>query len=252
MHGLRTWVINLDRAPDRLARISAQLQQLDLPFTRLPAVDARALTPAQAALLDTAAYHRRHGKTPVPGELGCYLSHLAVMHEFLAGDAAFALVLEDDVLLQQTLPDVLQNLLLCPQRWDMVKLSAVHSGTPVRVRPLTAGHHLAVTLTHCTAASAYLVNRRAAQAYVDQLLPMQLPFDQVFDQGWSLGLRVRLVTPTPCRHDDAVPSTMGYAEAPSRKFAWYRRGATYRYRLGHVLRRAGYGLKQVLQEWTSA
>jgi hypothetical protein len=26
-------VINLDRAPDRMARISAQLQRLNLPFT---------------------------------------------------------------------------------------------------------------------------------------------------------------------------------------------------------------------------
>ena len=37
---LRTWVINLDRAPDRLARIRGQLERLGLPFERLPAVDA--------------------------------------------------------------------------------------------------------------------------------------------------------------------------------------------------------------------
>ena len=58
MDGLQTWVINLDRAPERLARIRFQLQALALPFTRLPAVDARALTPAQHAALDEAAYRR--------------------------------------------------------------------------------------------------------------------------------------------------------------------------------------------------
>ncbi|MBL8307069.1 MAG: hypothetical protein JNM33_10260, partial [Rubrivivax sp.] len=58
MDGLQTWVINLDRAPERLGRISAQLQGLQLPFTRLAAVDAKAFTPAQAALLDEAAYRR--------------------------------------------------------------------------------------------------------------------------------------------------------------------------------------------------
>ena len=97
-------MINLDRAPERLARISAQLQRLQLPYTRLAAVDARALTPAQKALLDEPAFQRKHGMTPVPGELGCYLSHVAVMRAFLASQAEFALVLEDDVLLQASLP----------------------------------------------------------------------------------------------------------------------------------------------------
>jgi glycosyl transferase family 25 len=61
MDRLQTWVINLDRAPDRLERISMQLQRLGLPFTRLPAVDARALTADQRAALDEAGYRRKHG-----------------------------------------------------------------------------------------------------------------------------------------------------------------------------------------------
>ena len=73
MNGLQTWVINLDRAPDRLARIAAQLQRLGLPFTRLAAVDARTQTPEQRAALDEPAYRRKHGMAPVMGELGCYL-----------------------------------------------------------------------------------------------------------------------------------------------------------------------------------
>jgi glycosyl transferase, family 25 len=175
MDGVQTWVINLDRAPERLARITQQLQRLQLPFTRLPAVDARAFTPAQAASLDEAAYRRKHGMAPVPGELGCYLSHIEVMRAFLATDARAALVLEDDVQLHDALPAVLQGLMRHADRWDMVKLSAVHSGTPVPVAEVAQGHHLAVMLSRCTAASAYVVNREAARAYVAQLLPMELP-----------------------------------------------------------------------------
>jgi hypothetical protein len=95
MDGLQTWVINLDRAPGRLARIRAQLQALGLPYTRLPAVNARALKPEQSAALDEAAYRRKHGMSPVPGELGCYLSHVEAMRRFLVSDAACALILED-------------------------------------------------------------------------------------------------------------------------------------------------------------
>jgi glycosyl transferase family 25 len=251
MDRLQTWVINLDRAPDRLERISGQLQRLALPFTRLPAVDARALTAAQRAALDEPAYRRKHGMTPIPGELGCYLSHVEAMRLFLAGSAEFALVLEDDVLLLDSLPAVLQGLLRHADRWDMVKLSAVHSGTPQPVLEVIPGHSLAVMLSRCTGASAYLLNRRAARAYLDgprPLLPMQLPYDHVFDQGWRFGLKVRLVTPTPCGHDDRIASTMGYSSAPGRKFPWTRRLPAFAYRLGVEVQRLIYGLSQLLRE----
>ncbi len=244
-------MINLDRAPERLARISAQLQRLQLPYTRLAAVDARALTPAQKALLDEPAFQRKHGMTPVPGELGCYLSHVAVMRAFLASQAEFALVLEDDVLLQASLPAVLQGLMNNPERWDVAKLSAVHRGTPQPYLEVAPGHQLAVMLSRCTGSSAYLMNRRAAMAYLREpggLLPMQLPYDHVFDQGWRFGLKYRLVTPTPCGHDEDIASTITAPAGGSRKFHWTRRLPTYAYRVGNELRRLFYGLRETRRE----
>ncbi|MFM7506236.1 MAG: glycosyltransferase family 25 protein [Rubrivivax sp.] len=245
-------MINLDRAPDRLARVCEQLERLRLPWQRLPAVDARALTPAQRALLDEPAFHHRHGMTPLPGELGCYLSHVEVMRRFLASDAEAALVLDDDVRLQDSLPAVLAALMRCPGRWDVVKLSAVHSGTPVAVADLGGGHALAVMLSKCTGSSAYLMNRRAAQAYLRPrggLLPMQLPYDHAFDRAWRFGLKQRLVMPTPCGHDDQVASTIGApANMPSRKFRGLRRWPTHLWRLGNELRRVAYGLGQLARE----
>jgi glycosyl transferase family 25 len=247
---LHTWVINLDRAPERLARIRAQLENLGLPWTRLSAVDARALTDTQRAALDEPAYRRKHGKTPAWGELGCYLSHVEVMRRFLTSDAEFALVLEDDALLRDTLPAVLRGLLAHPARWDVVKLSAVHSGSPVPVLEVAPGHHLAVMLTRCTGSSAYLVNRHAAEVYVRELLPMSVPYDHVFDQAWRFGLKFRLVTPTPCTHDEQIPTTI--AAAVNRKFHWSRRLGTHLYRLGNESRRLAHGLRQVLSERLSA
>jgi glycosyl transferase, family 25 len=249
MESLQTWVINLDRAPERLARVSAQLERLGLKFERLPAVDARAFTPAQQALLDVPNYRRKHGMEPLPGELGCYLSHVEVMRRLLASTAQFALVLEDDVLITERLPAALQGLLAHAQRWDMVKLSAVHSGTPQPVLEVAPGQQLAVMLSRCTGSSAYLINRRAAQAYLDGLLPMQLPYDHVFDQGWTFGLKVRLLTPTPCVHDEDTASTIATpGNGPSRKFRWTQRGATYAYRLRNEWRRLMYGLTQTWRE----
>lgn len=48
---LVTYVINLDRSPERLKTISARLSALGMEFTRIAAVDAQRLTPAQLAAL---------------------------------------------------------------------------------------------------------------------------------------------------------------------------------------------------------
>jgi glycosyl transferase, family 25 len=252
LDGVRTWVINLDRAPDRLAGISAQLDRLGLPWTRLAAVDARHFSAAQKAQLDESGFGRRHGMTPLAGELGCYLSHIEVMRSFLASDARIAVVLEDDAKLHASLPAALAALARHAERWDVVKLSGVHSGTPVPYLDLAAGHRLAVMLSKCTGSSAYAMNRRAAEAYLDPrrgLLPMQLPYDHAFDRGWRYGLKFRLVVPTPCGHDDQIASTIGTpASAPSRKFKGLKRLPTHLWRLGNELQRLAYGLRSVLTE----
>lgn len=253
MDGLQTWVINLDRAPERLARIRGQLEHLGMPFTRLPAVDARQLTEAQRACLDEVGFRRQHGMPPLLGELGCYLSHVEVMRAFLASQARFALVLEDDVQLHGSLPAVLQGLAQHAGRWDVVKLSAVHRGTPQPVLEVAPGHQLAVMLSRVTGSSAYLMNRKAAEAYLHPtrgLLPMSLPYDHAFDRAWRYGLKLRLVTPTPCGHDDQVASTIGAPNqgAPRRKFHWTKRLSTYAYRLGNEWQRLLYGLASTWRE----
>jgi glycosyl transferase, family 25 len=248
MNGLHIWVINLDRAPERLARISEQLQRLQLPFTRVAAVDARAMTAEQQGALDTAAYAQKHGMTPLLGELGCYLSHVVLMRLFLQSTAEFALVLEDDVLLHTSLTSVLSGLMQHRTRWDMVKLSGVHSGTPVSVLNIAPGHDLTVMLSRCTGSSAYLINRHAAQAYVAGLLPMSLPYDHVFDQGWRFKLKVRLVTPQPCGHDDQIASTIVAPPGMTRKFHWTQRMPAFAYRLRNEWARLRYGLVALVRE----
>ncbi|MDP1902532.1 MAG: hypothetical protein Q8K96_19095 [Rubrivivax sp.] len=95
------------------------------------------------------------------------------------------------------------------------------------------------------------MNRRAALAYLRQpggLLPMQLPYDHVFDQGWRFGIKFRLVTPTPCGHDEAIASTIVAPAGVRRKFRAVRRLPAFAYRLGNEVRRLVYGLRETLRE----
>lgn len=263
-----TLVINLDRDTARLARIAAQLEALGLPWTRVPAVHGARLSPEERArLVDVPGYGRRHGMTPNAGEIGCYLSHLEAARLLLASDATQALVLEDDVGLTPDLPAILDALAAVPTRWDMVKLSAVHRGTPQPVAGLGPRHQLTVMLSQCTGSSAYVMNRHAAQVYLDRLLPIRLPYDHAYDRAWALGIQVRRVDPLVALHDDQIESSIaavaqdggGTGSAPGtgtiasatptrRVFPWYRRLPTYGWRVVNECRRVTHGLLSVWRE----
>jgi len=242
--GISIYVINLERSPDRLEKIAAQLRQLNLPFQRIRAVDGKLATPEQNQCLNLSLYKKRHGKLPTPGELGCFLSHYEAICMAAQSENNVSLILEDDAILGSCLASTLNALAAIPASWDLVKLSGVHSGTPIQVMPMSTGETLSVMLTKCTGASAYLINKKAALALREGLLPMSLPIDHEIDKGWHYKFQVRAVLPFPITHNTEAVSTIG--EIPkSLKLPPHQRIPTHIYRVQTEIQRLAYGLGEL-------
>lgn len=240
-------VINLEHSSERLNGMRRQLDAMGITWQRVSAVHGEMLSEAQRAHFDAHGYRRKHGKTVNLRELGCYLSHLEAMKTLLRSSFEHAVILEDDVVVGSDLRAVMDALIRHASLWDMTKLSSIHSGSPKSIQVLTNEHDLCVMLSRCTGASAYVVNRKAAEIYLKHLLPMQLPYDHVFDRGWALGIKVRKVHPDVCTHSYAQGSTIDLAPQAGRrtdsvKLPWYQRLSVYRYRLGNEVRRLSHGL----------
>lgn len=245
-------VINLEHSTGRLEGMRQQLDALGVAWQRVPAVLGEQLTADQRALFDAPGYRRKHGKTVNWRELGCYLSHLAAMQALLESPFEFGVVLEDDVVLGADFAPVVDALVRDAAQWDMVKLSGIRPGSPKPVKALMPGRDVCVMFSKCSGASAYVVNRRAAQSYLDQLLPMQLPFDHVFDRGWALGIQVRKVHPEVCTHSYDQGSTIDVAPPAGQrteavKLPWYQRLSVYRYRLGNEWQRLLYAVESYVR-----
>jgi glycosyl transferase family 25 len=236
------YLINLDRSPDRLAHAAAELDRCGIPFTRVPAIDGKQLGDLPWPDFDDACYRRRHGKHPVPGEWGCYMSHVLAIKTFLASsDAPAALILEDDIVLPADFPALIEGILRHAPDWDMVKLVANRRGLIAGAIPISGSYRMGVSLRATACSGAYLLNRRAAARYAAKLLPMTLPYDHEFDQGWLYGLRVRIVDPLPVSQSaTSFPSTI----ANTRKFPWYKRGNVLLYRACKELRRMAHGVRE--------
>jgi GR25 family glycosyltransferase involved in LPS biosynthesis len=89
--GVLVQVINLERRPDRLARISAQLEKAGFNFEVQVAVDGQ---------LET-----HEPKFLSKGAIGCWKSHVNAMRRIVESSASFGLILEDDAVLSPDLND---------------------------------------------------------------------------------------------------------------------------------------------------
>jgi glycosyl transferase, family 25 len=242
-------LINLDRSPERLATMSARLAGLGWAFERVPAVDGRALDWRRLPDVDVRGFERAQGRRLQAGDVGCYLSHLACLRRFLDSAASHLLVLEDDADPEPDCTAVIEALLAAPDRWDVVKLSGYHSAAPVGVARLTPQRRLAIPFAPHSNTAALLLNRAAAQRLLTTLRPMILPYDHALERPWLHGVRLRIVTPPPCRAGDGSESTIPLQR--ELKIRGLQRWPTVLGRLRNESARLRWALGQLPERWRS-
>jgi glycosyl transferase family 25 len=185
------YVINLEAAEARRRRIAAQLTRLGVPFQVFPAVNGRALAEDDIARRYDANAASAGYRPMSRGEIGCALSHLGVYRKMLEDGAGLALVLEDDALLGDDLPAVLEALAaeMDPDSPDVVLLSHVDKYTRWGAKPLGRQRKLVRRYGEWWRAHGYVVTRAAAQQLLAGLQPLWCAADY-----WSAFERRGLVS----------------------------------------------------------
>ncbi|MEP3279363.1 MAG: glycosyltransferase family 25 protein [Stappiaceae bacterium] len=223
MTGLVTYyVINLDRSPERLAAISDNLSRLGCCYSRVEAVDSQQMP-------DDEIGRYYDGKFSVDG--GCYLkkvwicitlSHERALKAFLNSDQPYGVILEDDAILHQDTPGVvdylIENHAAGSVEFDMVELAGPDKkgkrdiikqttefgpfkiGKPLKTTPLAAG---------------MIYSRAGAEKILRHALPVRTHWDNYLSLSWRHGARTLTVRPYPItsraptvssiEKDDAIP-----------------------------------------------
>ncbi len=241
------YYLNLDRSSARRAHIEKQLKIHQLKGQRIVAIDGNQLA-EDLPSVDRQAYLRKHGRHVRPGEIGCYLSHLKAVEEFLKSEAEHAVILEDDAVLSPSYPEVVAALLSddLVQRWDMVKLQCLRSQVPWKLTPLTTEAYLGVAALRATGTTAYMVNRYAANRLLERMLPMVVPYDHACDRAVHLGFRVRAAYPYPVTFYNEGESASTIETEISRRGTHLQRMTTQLWRAETEICRVASAIKAVV------
>ena len=103
-----TYVIDMDSPTERMAYIDAELKRIQIMYIRQPGLVGVELSYPNENFSDW-SYKYMHGRRCAPRELGCYLSHIQCMSNFLHTDVPYALILEDDVKLDDNIKHILER-----------------------------------------------------------------------------------------------------------------------------------------------
>lgn len=179
------FVVNLDSATDRRERMAAQLARLGLAWQRV-GYDGRGVP--RAALAGFARSHfpaLAFDFASLSGaEIGCWFSHLLAWQRLVEGAAPACAVLEDDLLLEASLPDALSDL-GAGRDLDLVYLgtSSRNISTRQRVRVGRCAVHAPVGTVLNT--WGYVVQRPFAQRFLATPQRIRLPIDRHLGRGRS-------------------------------------------------------------------
>ena len=221
MPDIRSYVINLDRAPERMAAMEAQFQALGLPYERIAAVDAATVTEAMVASVTAprlgalfkgmpgyrqrttsgpAIYWPEVGRYFVAGEIACYLSHAHALQEFVDSGARAALIFEDDAEIDADIAAVIEVIDRLPPRARIVKLEGIQASYETNYPVARIGERsIMMMLKPSTGAAGYYINRAGAEQILPRLFPIREPFDAFLRQYWSHGVEVLETRPFPVR-----------------------------------------------------
>lgn len=244
-------VINLDRRTDRLGSLRQRLDDLNLGFHRISAVDGRSVPESELAV------SRKSGPIgPMQDTTrACTASHVKAWRHIIASGARYMLVLEDDVVLDPAIASALADDAWIPAGIDLIKLEKF---APLRPSKVLAGRVLATVppgpgvirriYSRHTGAAAYILSRRGAEIALSGCGEFDVPVDHLlFNETVSrlcARLRPAIMVPPLAWQDIDVGFGSDIARGKSRRPAPQGTGRP-RKKLATSLRRAMFELRLV-------
>jgi glycosyl transferase family 25 len=177
---MRTFLVNLERRPDRLAAMAGQLGRLGIAFERFDAVDAKTVDPV--ALGEPFAASGPLG-TLSPGDKACTYSHIHLWRKIAAGEDSHAVILEDDILLSGDAAKFVKDSSWISNGVGLIKLERYGDANQLIVIGRTGiavlDREIVPLLSRHTGSGGYIISRETAATLAGLKEKLTLPIDHL-------------------------------------------------------------------------
>ncbi|ASM52276.1 glycosyl transferase, family 25 [Pseudoalteromonas espejiana DSM 9414] len=221
------FVINLARSTKRLKQTTERLSAVNLTFKRIDAIDGNNLTVKQKYLhyssqINKQKYHYALSN----GQIGCYLSHRKAWQKIVDEKLKYAIVLEDDFYIDESIHDAIKNIEQLNQPWQLIKLAAYEN----RTRPIAYQHslnnhqQLVIHKKLMTGCCATAISYEGAKQLLKATAQFGRPVDCDLQHIWETQVNGFSLMPYPIMQDANIKSDIASCTTKTRiKKAFLRR-----------------------------
>jgi glycosyl transferase family 25 len=220
------FVINLASSTERLNHVSQELKAQNLPFERINAVDGGELSESAIAQhysadLNLKKYHKPLSK----GEIGCYLSHRKAWQTIVARQLDYAIILEDDFVLDRSIHSAIENINSLKQPWQLIKLAAYKDRNReiAFTKPLADEQHLVIHKKLMSGCCATAVSLAGAKALLKATATFGRPVDCDLQHVWETGVYGYSLLPYPVSQPENSQSDIRDRSNKVKKSFWRRK-----------------------------
>ena len=232
-----TLVINLNRSKERLQKIKARLNELNVGFERIEAFDGSNLNNDEYRALTYPYNHPcriRFTRELTKGEVGCFISHRKCWEKLVESNDNYAVILEDDLYISDEAKQFLTNLDWIPQNIGLIRLSSFYCTNNrlyIKDKSVLNSHNeysIAKTLRYAIGTQCYVISKEFAKMAIEMSNKFECPVDEfLFNRLFEFANTCeswQLIPSVICQNDNADSSIGIRRKNTKRASFWVRHG----------------------------
>jgi len=221
------FVINLARSAQRLANTQTQLARVNLSFERIDAVDGAQLSTQQKFLHYSPQLNKQQYHYPLSnGQIGCYLSHRKAWQKIVDEKLDYAIVLEDDFYIDESIHNAIKNIEQLQQPWQLIKLAAYENRTrPIAYQQNLNNHQqLVIHKKLMTGCCATAISYEGAKQLLKATAQFGRPVDCDLQHIWETRVNGFSLMPYPVLQNTDIQSDIASCATKTKvKKAFFKR-----------------------------
>lgn len=180
---MKCYLINLDRAPERLERMDSILSSYHIEYERVAAVDGQLFTSDELKIYREATVLGKPSMTA--GDIACGATHLHILKMIADGPNEYAVVMEDDLHLSEDIKFFLQSTNWIPPDADIIKLETIYQRTLVDLKSTSyiLNRNIVRLRERHWGTGIYVISKKAAAKIIRNFTAGMMCIDQyIFDE----------------------------------------------------------------------
>ncbi len=223
----KAYVINIDKNVDRWNNIKEILSSYNIEFERFPAINGTKLPQNE---VDNINKNKEWSLNLMPGEIGCYKSHITLCEKFLENpESEFLWIIEDDFFItggfsREFLTTIMASI---PKDCDILRLIASNTEIGKKLVELNLDgkiYYIIDPFKIPLGTTSYIVSKNGAKKIVNNM-KYKRPIDVDYAHNWNNKLNIYVISPNiPAQlSKDAKISDIGKrSHRPFFKARYYR------------------------------